>query len=171
MLVSLTDLGKLTGLDSRRMGQKLCDLPWVPGQKNSKQYDSELALPLLYEAGPLDGQKERARLTHHQANIAELDEDVRRGVLVDRDAVVIEVSEAVANMRAKLLNLPHKVAPVIVAMDDLHEIKSALESVVHESLSELHNQYVSDGQDSPGIETPAPVKGESVGRRKQATVQ
>ena len=172
MRQSISDFGKLTGFDSRRIGEALCDLPHEVGPKNAKLYDSEEALPLLYEAGGrLDGAKERARLTHHQANIAELDEDQKRGVLVERDDVVIEVSEAVANMRAKLLNLPHKVAAVIVAVDDLHEVKAVLESAVHEALSELHNQYVSDGQDSPGIEAAAPVKGKRVGRRKQATVQ
>ena len=172
MKQSISDLGLLTGFDSRRIGQALCDLPHDKGPKNAKLYNSKDALPLLYSAGDkLDGAEERARLTHHQANIAELDEDQKRGVLVERDDVVIEVSEAVANMRAKLLNLPHKVAAVIVAVDDLHEVKAVLESAVHEALSELHNQYASDGQDSPGIEAATPTKGKRVGRRKQAAIQ
>ena len=142
MKISLTEFKNLTGLDHRRIAQALSGLPYDDGQQNSKLYESTEALPLLYTGAALDGQKERARLTHHQANIAELDEDTKRGDLVDREAVILEVSEAVANMRAKLLNLPHKVAPVIVAVDDLHEVKAVIEAAVHEALTELHNQYV-----------------------------
>lgn len=171
MQISLTDLGKLTGFDSRRIGQRLSDLPYEAGPKNAKMYVSEDALSLLYTGEVLDGQKERARLTHHQANIAELDEDQKRGTLVDRDAVVLEVSESVANMRAKLLSIPHKVAAVVVAIDDLHEIRAVLESAVHESLSELYGQYVSDAGSGAGVEASAPIKGERVGRREQTTIQ
>lgn len=146
-------------MDSRRIGQTLSDLNYEPGPKNSKLYESADALPLLYTGEAFDGTKERARLTHHQANIAELDEDQKRGELVERTAVVIEVSEAVANMRAKLLNLPHKVASVVVAMDDLHEVKAILESAVHESLTELYNEYAGDENDSAGIEATTEAKG------------
>lgn len=162
MKASITEISKITGMDRRAITLALADLESEKGNKGAVLYETQQAMPMLYTGSadsPRDLTKERARLTHHQANIAELDEDVRRGVLVDRDAVVIEVSEALANMRAKLLNIPHKVAPVIVAVEDLHEIKAVLESAVHEALTELYNQYVSDEPGSAGNEATAQAKG------------
>ena len=172
MKASLSKLQDMTGFDHRRISKAVSGLEFTPGPKQAKLYESKHALAAIYISGDeLDGNAERARLTHHQANIAELDEEVRRGVLVDRDEVVIEVSEAAANMRAKLLNIPHKVAPVIVAVDDLHEVKAVLETAVHEALLELHNQYVSDAPGSGGSEATAPTESKRVGGRKQATIQ
>lgn len=105
--------------------------------------------------GELDAQEERARLTHHQANIAALEEQELSGELLRRDSVVAEVTEAIANCRAKLITLPPKMASVVVAMDDLQEVRTALQAGVYEALDELHSQYVSDESGGESLEEPA----------------
>lgn len=155
MLVSITELNNLTGLDRRRITKALADLNHKDGDKGAKLYHSEDAIPLLYLGGAdgkLDPNKERARLTHHQANIAALDEKEKSGELVRRSDVVAEVSEAVANCRAKLLTLPNKLATVVIGMQDTQEVRGALQAGVHEALDELHNQYAGDESSGEGVE-------------------
>lgn len=158
-LLSLSDVQALTGLDHRRISKALSVLEHQPGPKNAKLYESSEALAVLYTGENLDPNKERARLTHHQANLAELDERQKRSELVPMEQVVAEVGEACSNMRAKLLNLPPKMAAVVVSMDDLHEVQAVLESGVNESLAELHTQYVSDETGGGSIEAPATAEG------------
>lgn len=140
--LSLSEIKGLTGLDHRRITRALSDLTPEDGPKGAKLYESSEALPLIYTGDNLDPNKERARLTHHQANIAALDELIKRGDLLSRPDVVAEVTEALANMRAKLLNLPPKVAPIIAGIDDVYEAQAALEVEVLEVIAELHTQYV-----------------------------
>ena len=107
------------------------------------------------DTGDLDAQKERARLTHHQANIALLEEQQRAGILVERDEVVAEVSGAIANCRARLLTLPTKLATMVVGRDSVNEVLEVLESGVYDALTELHNQYVDHGTGGEVVETTA----------------
>lgn len=155
MLVSITELHNLTGIDRRRITKALADLQHKDGDKGAKLYPSEDAIPLLYltaEDAKLDPNKERARLTHHQANIAALDEKEKSGELVSRDAVVAEVSESIANCRAKLLTIPTKLSTVIIGLDNVQSVRGALQAGVHEALDELYNQYVNDEPSGEDVE-------------------
>jgi hypothetical protein len=166
MLVSITELHNLTGLDRRRITKALADLDHKSGDKGAKQYPSDMALPLLYltpEDAALDPNKERARLTHHQANIAALDEREKSGELVRRVDVVAEVSEAIANCRARLLTIPTKLSTVVIGMDDVQAVRGALQAGVHEALDELHNTYVSDEPSGEDVEESPDADGERVG--------
>lgn len=144
MKLSINKLAEITGQDRRRIKRCLQDLvPTIEGR--SHLYESTEAVPLLYimpgNSDTFDLSQERARLAHHQANIASLNEHELDGELVRRDDAIAEVSSALANMKAKLLNLPPKMASVVVAMDDVAETKAVLESAVYEAITELYNQY------------------------------
>ena len=52
-LLSISDLHKLTGRDRKDIAQKLEQLPFQVGPKNSKQYDSRAALEAIYGARSL----------------------------------------------------------------------------------------------------------------------
>lgn len=160
MKQSISELASLTGMDRRRITSVVADLKPESGPRGSKLYESKEALPLLYTGDNFDDKKERARLTHHQANIAALDERVKSGELVDREVVVAEVAESIANARAKFLNLPTKVSTVIVAMDDLHEVQAVLEGAVHEALGELYNQYAGNESSGDGVEAAPETEGQ-----------
>jgi hypothetical protein len=162
LLQSITELHNLTGIDRRKITKKLANLPSQTGHKGAKLFESSEALPLLYldpEDAKLDPNKERARLTHHQANIAFIEEQQRAGVLVERDEVVAEVSGAIANCRARLLTLPTKLATMIVGRDSVNEVREVLESGVYDALTELHNQYVDNGTGGEVVETAAASNG------------
>lgn len=85
----------------------------------------------------LDIVKERARLTYHQANIAELDEDVKRGELIPAETVDQVWSDMLASFRAKILAIPTKTAHQFVALTDLSEIQDVIKEHLNEALQEL----------------------------------
>lgn len=89
------------------------------------------------DAEGLDIVAERARLTFHQANIAELDEEIKRGELIPSEVVEQVWSDMVASFRAKILSIPTKAAHQFVALTEINEIQDALKEHHHEALQEL----------------------------------
>ena len=141
---SLSGLAEITGMDRRTVKDRVSSLtPRVQGKKHL--YDTSRALPLIYcsyGAGgspdkAIDYQEERARLTHHQANIAELDEEERRGSLVKVDDVVDLWASAISNTKTKLLSLPNKITHQLLAADDHKAALAIFKEQVNEALEEL----------------------------------
>ena len=85
----------------------------------------------------LDLGEERARLTHHQANIAELDESVKRGELIPAEVVERVWSDMIASFRAKILSIPTKAAHQFISLTSITEIQDALKEHHNEALLEL----------------------------------
>lgn len=83
-----------------------------------------------------DQHKERARLTHHQANIASLEEGRIRGDLLSADEVSDAWEGVITSFRAKILALPIKLAAEIHA-ENKAAVQSAAERHVYDALSEL----------------------------------
>ena len=79
---------------------------------------------------------ERARLAHHQANIAALDEDVKRKTLIPAEQVRAKWQDMLASFRARLLALPTRIAASCVGLDE-PSIERAARELVHQSLDEL----------------------------------
>lgn len=141
MKVSITELHNLSGLDRRRVRAALADLRSEKGSKGALLFESREALPLLYICpGPddnLDLTRERARLAHFQANKTELEAAKLKGELIEVEEVADLVGQDYANVRAKLLSLPTKLAPELVSLDGLEQLRAAIERGVHEALAEL----------------------------------
>ena len=95
-------------------------------------------------ADGLELNAERARLAHHQANKAALDEQEVRGELVRAEDVTRSVSDAFRRVRARLLSLPTKLTPIILGSTDAVEVKNAIEAGVLEALAELTRETVED---------------------------
>lgn len=100
--------------------------------------------------GALELNAERARLAHHQANKAELDERETRGELVRAEDVVRSVSDAFRRVRARMLSMPTKLTPVVLGSTDAVEVKEAIEAGVLEALAELTLETVEDDGPEPG---------------------
>lgn len=96
------------------------------------------------DGGELDLVAERARLTHHQANIAALDEDTKRGNLIPAEQVEQAWGDLVFAARARLLSIPTKAAPLVQSAENRAEVESILKATVYEALEEL-----SHGGDRP----------------------
>jgi len=85
----------------------------------------------------LDLETERTRLTAAQADRQELALQREKGSLIPADLVLSTWQALVANARAKLLHLPTRVAPEVVAATSLPEIQEAVRKLVYEALNEL----------------------------------
>lgn len=99
--------------------------------------------------GALELNAERARLAHHQANKAALDEQEVRGELVRAEDVTRSVSDAFRRVRARLLSLPTKLTPIVLGSTDTVEVKDAIEAGVLEALAELTRETVEDDGQEP----------------------
>jgi len=84
-----------------------------------------------------DINNERARLVHHQANLAALDEETRRSKLIPADEINSEWAEMTSIMRAKITPIPKQVAAVGCGITDYNEMEALVKDLVHEALDEL----------------------------------
>ena len=95
-------------------------------------------------AGDYDLGQERARLAREQADALEMKNAVTRGDLLVREDVDAAVTAAFARVRARLLAIPGKLAPVLLAFETPAEAQQAMRDAVHEALRELSETAVAD---------------------------
>lgn len=81
--------------------------------------------------------EEKTRLTKAQADKAELEVSELEGRLIPAQLVQDTWTDFVANVRAKLLSLPSKVAHQVIAMDNYAEAEQLIKSNVYDALMEL----------------------------------
>ena len=84
-----------------------------------------------------DINNERARLVHHQANLAALEEETRRSKLIPADEINSEWAEMTSIMRAKITTIPKQVAAVGCGITDYNEMEALVKDLVYEALDEL----------------------------------
>lgn len=144
---SINALAELTGYDRRTLRKKLARLPFEESGR-SHLYDTVTALATIYAATGegYDLTREKARLAHHQADIAEIDARERKGDVVKRDAVVAAWQAELVTVRAKLLSLPTRTAAVLATIDDPRKVEIELRRVCHEILDELAEREPTTGE-------------------------
>ena len=84
-----------------------------------------------------DINNERARLVHHQANLAALEEETRRSKLIPADEINSEWAEMTSIMRAKITSIPKQVATVGCGITDYNEMEALVKKLVNDVLDEL----------------------------------
>jgi len=110
-------------------------------------------LNLKGEAGNADYGTERARLVKAKADLAEMEASQMRGDLLSAPDVKVAWTEIVALMRARLLVLPDKIAPVVHETTSLNQARDVIKKAIHEVLTEIAETDVEivphiDGDDS-----------------------
>jgi hypothetical protein len=90
----------------------------------------------------LDLQQERAKLARKQCEKTELQIKEAEGRLVPAEEVAALWQRMVSSCRAKLLSIPTKAAPLVMAAESQNEVKEILKAQVHESLKELSRKLV-----------------------------
>ena len=85
---------------------------------------------------------ERARLAGAQADMQEMKNQEARGQLLPRDEVTAAVHAAFGIVRARMLALPTRAAPLVAGKRMLPEIKALLTELVREALQELSETEV-----------------------------
>ena len=79
----------------------------------------------------------KTRLTSAQADKAEMEVQVLSSSLIRADEVRSTWTEFVSNVRAKLLNLPAKLAHQVVGLEHYAEAEELLTNEIYETLNEL----------------------------------
>ena len=104
---------------------------------------------LIHQQTGTDGQKldpaqERARKDKELADKAAMENRVRRGEVLERSDVDAAMIGTFARVRAKLLSIPSKSAPLAAQAEDIAEIEHLIRSQVVEALQELADTNVAE---------------------------
>ena len=118
----------------------------IPPKKNGKgtpfNRSVQQYIELLKNGDISELEEERIRLTRAQADDKELDVKQKRGELIPAEIVEIAWQGQKANMKAKLLNIPTKLAPLIVGETTIEVIKDKAQELIYEALEELANDGI-----------------------------
>jgi len=145
-VLTQSQAAELLGVTTRRLRQRSQEEN-APPQNEKGQYPCRLFGKWMHENwqrgigvaddGTIyDYEKERARLTFHQANSAEIDELLKKKKAVLVEDVQKEWSDIVMTVRAKLLSLPSRIASSCNGKTS-NEIENEAKSIIHETLTEL----------------------------------
>lgn len=121
----------------------------------------------------------KARLAAAKADQAEMDRDALKGELLPRKGIDDAMQGAFARVRAKLIGLPSKAAPMVAGLKTAVAAQEKLTELMHEALRELSATVAHptaplriDAGDSgggeqlvAGIHAPAEADGEPMGGR------
>lgn len=87
---------------------------------------------------------ERARLDKLRADKIEMELTIARGELMNPDDAMREWSKTVQAVRARLLSIPSKGAPLLVGTKSEAEAQNILQRLIYEALKELANPDLID---------------------------
>jgi phage terminase Nu1 subunit (DNA packaging protein) len=82
----------------------------------------------------------RAKREHHEANIAAMKELQLAGALVEKDRVERSLTAIAAEVRSSFERLPDKLADVLAAETDAHQVHSLLVAEIDQVLEDLAAQ-------------------------------
>lgn len=126
-----------------------------------------------------DYEEARARKVAAEAEITELELAKVRGELVVADDVVTAWSDTLSSLKAKMVSIPSKAAPIVAAEDSAGGCQKVLDELIREALEELSNYdpkidaantqrtSVSPEESDGGTEATAAPKRKRVGRPRK----
>ena len=127
-------------MDRRSLSRKLKELkPDDSEDKGGKQYNRYFmsnVVAHLMGGEALDYGAERTRLTKEQADKTEMENQVKRGELIERRQVLNDVGSVVHVVKTRFLAMPSQVS-AFLAHKDAIDIESQLSDAIHDTLSEL----------------------------------
>lgn len=140
-MMSINHLSEYLNKDRRTITKKLESLtPKIEGR--SHLYDIREALPLIYGEGQNDfSQKrlaeEQLRYETERADKLALQNAKLRGELIPANEISSVMERQHSAVRAQLLTIPHKAASLVIGLGTVIEVKTTLEDLVNEALSEM----------------------------------
>lgn len=166
-LMSISELSGLTGFTRETVAKRLTDIPYTPGSKAAKLYESQTALPVLYESpqrgDQVDLMYERALLAKSQRTKIDIEIDLLLRKIIPAETVEAVWSQMTSAARQRLLAVPYRMASAALAADSFQAIETAAADLIREALNELHHYDPADYQpavastsrDDPGLDVPA----------------
>ena len=120
-----------------------------------------------------DYHEERSRLTKAQADKAEFEAALMAGRLVDVEQLTQAWEGMLSSMRAKLLAIPSKVAPIIADEDEPGMVQNIIDDYMREALEELASYGTSTSNEDivegdGGTEATTEADRKPVGRQRKA---
>lgn len=160
-LLTATDLASLAGISLSRLSQMKHEayppplsgvdntIPmvlageWLRGYYLRKaRFDGATG-----KAPTLDRATQGARKDAALAEKAELENEVRRGQLIEAAEVVAGWQTVLSNVRTRLLRVPVTVAPLVVGSFDVHKVRELIEDFIRDALNELSAPADEDDED------------------------
>ena len=108
--------------------------------------------------------KNKNKLLKAKAELAEIDKMKASGELIPKGEVKKTWLELVHKLKQKLLSIPNKVAPVVVTVKNISEIKLILQDKLYEALYEITSDDRSVAKNNESNKTTATPKNKSMGR-------
>ena len=108
--------------------------------------------------------KNKNKLLKAKAELAEIDKMKASGELIPKGEVKKSWLELVHKLKQKLLSIPNKVAPVVVTVKSINEIKLILQDKIYEALYEISSDDRSVAKNNESNKTTATPKNKSMGR-------
>jgi len=134
MLVTTNFICDLTGMDRRTVKKRLADI----APDSEYRYSSVEALRQIYIPSALDPQQERAQLDRARREIADIQKAKMQGELIPADIVQAHWEKLVGNARAKLLNIPGRLAVSLGGQSpSAAQVAEAARELIYEALREL----------------------------------
>jgi len=108
--------------------------------------------------------KNKNKLLKAKAELAEIEKMKATGELIPKEEVKRTWLELVQKVKQKLLSIPNKVAPVVVTVKSINEIKLILQDKIYEALYEISSDDRSVAKNNESNKTTATPKNKSMGR-------
>ena len=148
-LWTMSGLATELGHDQRTIGAALATTPPDGDKeyrgKSHKAWFMRTAIAAISARNGGEGidlKAEQARKAKEEADKLEMQNALMRGELLPAQEVNAAVQSSFARVRARLLALPNKVAPVVLGLDGLPDIQEKLMVSVREALEELSETQV-----------------------------
>lgn len=86
--------------------------------------------------------EQRALLTSYKAQLAKIELDKAAGKSLDAERVRCEAFTTGRSVRDSVLNLSDKLAPIVATMDNIHAIRTLLDTEFRKALTCLYNEFI-----------------------------
>ena len=140
--------------DRRTITRALRDVPHDGKEGRYKAWHMTTVLAAMDNGtgDTLDLTAERARFAAAQADDREMKNDIARGDQITVAEFHLMVTSAFARVRAKLLALPSKMAPLVAPAMEPAKAQGILRDVIHDALNELAATTVAGVSEDEGPE-------------------
>jgi len=108
--------------------------------------------------------KNKNKLLKAKAELAEIEKMKATGELIPKEEVKRTWLELIYKMKQKLLSIPNKVAPVVVTVKSINEIKLILQDKIYEALYEISSDERGARKDIKSNKTTSSSNDKSMGR-------
>ena len=168
---NITAIAKLLKLTERRV-QQLAKDDIIPKAERGK-YDLISSVHgyidfLKAKAGgdftAEDVIKNKNKLMKAKAEIAEIERMKATGELIPKEEVKSTWLELINKVKQKLLSIPNKIAPIVVAIKNTNEIKLILQDKIYEALYEISSDERSVEINNKSNKTTSTFNDKSVGK-------